>query len=56
MFVGKTRIVMLAVRVLEKFNSGRSKPFFKVTSRNCRISLTTKISQVNAIKLLIDKY
>lgn len=32
MFVGKTRIVILAVRVLEKFNSVLSKVFFEVTS------------------------
>jgi hypothetical protein len=50
MFVGKTRIVILAVRVLEKFKSLRSKPFFKVASRVKDISLTTKLAEVEMVK------
>ncbi len=46
MFIGKTRIVMLAVRVLEKFKSRLSKPFFEVASRGRNISLTTKLAKL----------
>lgn len=52
MVVGKTRIVILAVRVLEIINSVRSKLFFKVTSRFWRISLIAIVSQVNPFNKL----
>lgn len=54
MFIGKTRIVMLAVRALEKFKSLRSKPFFKGASRFRGISLITKISEVDTVNYLTN--
>jgi len=55
MFIGKTRIVMLAVRVLEKFKSRLSKPIFEAASRGADISLTTKLAKLTAVNCLINK-